>query len=76
MLPLLLIGLLIYRSRDLLMREHIFAQVIPGRGGQRAATARHTFILLNIGVAAVAGLEIALAMDRDGGSGGGDAGLL
>jgi rod shape-determining protein MreD len=29
-LPLLLIGLLIFQSRDLLMREHLFAQVILG----------------------------------------------
>ena len=45
-LPLLLIGLLIYRSRDLLMREHIFAQVVLGvMAGRRNRWARSSFCL-------------------------------
>jgi rod shape-determining protein MreD len=49
-LPLLLIGLLIYRSRELLMREHLFAQVILGAGAGAAQPLGTVFILLNAGV--------------------------
>jgi cell shape-determining protein MreD len=49
-LPLLLIGLLIYRSRDLLLREHVFAQVILGLAAGAAQPLGTLFILLNAGV--------------------------
>jgi len=48
-LPLLLIGLLIYRSRDLLMREHLPAQVILGVAAGAAQPLGTLFILLNAG---------------------------
>jgi len=48
-LPLLLIGVLIYRSRDLLMREHVFAQVILGVAAGAIQPAGALFILLNLG---------------------------
>ena len=50
MLPLLLIGLLIFQSRDLLMREHLFAQVILGVAAGAAQPLATLFILLNAGV--------------------------
>jgi rod shape-determining protein MreD len=49
-LPLLLIGLLIFRSRDLLMREHLSAQVILGLAAGAAQPLGTLFILLNAGV--------------------------
>jgi len=49
-LPLLLIGLLIFQSRDLLMREHLFAQVILGVAAGAAQPLATLFILLNAGV--------------------------
>ena len=48
-LPLLLIGLLIFQSRDLLMREHLFAQVILGVAAGAAQPLATLFILLNKG---------------------------
>jgi cell shape-determining protein MreD len=48
-LPLLLIGLLIYRSRDLLMREHVFAQAVLGLAAGAVQPLATLFILLNTG---------------------------
>jgi rod shape-determining protein MreD len=48
-LPLLLIGVLIYRSRDLLMREHVFAQVTLGVMAGLVQPLGTLFILLNKG---------------------------
>jgi cell shape-determining protein MreD len=48
-LPLLLIGLLIYRSRDLLLREHVFAQVVLGAAAGAVQPLGTLFILLNKG---------------------------
>jgi rod shape-determining protein MreD len=48
-LPLLLIGLLIYRSRDLLMREHVFAQIVLGAAAGAIQPLGTLFILLNAG---------------------------
>jgi rod shape-determining protein MreD len=49
-LPLLVIGVLIYRSRELLMREHLYAQVILGVVAGAAQPLGTLFILLNAGV--------------------------
>jgi len=46
-LPLLLIGLVIYRSRDLLMREHLPAQLILGAAAGAVQPLGTLFILLN-----------------------------
>jgi rod shape-determining protein MreD len=54
-LPLLLIGLLIYRSRDLLLREHIFAQVVLGVMAGAAQPLGTLFILLNAGMTPLLG---------------------
>jgi cell shape-determining protein MreD len=48
-LPLLLIGVLIYRSRDLLMREHVFAQVVLGLIAGAIQPLGTLFVLLNKG---------------------------
>jgi cell shape-determining protein MreD len=48
-LPLLLIGVLIYRSRDLLMREHVFAQATLGAVAGAVQPLGTLFILLNKG---------------------------
>src|SRR5580658_2443179 len=48
-LPLLLTGVLIYRSRDLLMREHVFAQAVLGVMAGAAQPLGTLFILLNKG---------------------------
>jgi cell shape-determining protein MreD len=48
-LPLLVIGLLIYRSRDLLLREHVFAQFVLGAAAGAAQPLGTLFILLNKG---------------------------
>ena len=48
-LPLLLIGLLIYRSRELLLREHVFAQAVLGAAAGAAQPLGTLFILLNKG---------------------------
>jgi hypothetical protein len=50
-LPLLASGLLIYRSRDLLMRELVYAQVILGAAAGAAQPLGTLFILLNAGAA-------------------------
>ena len=42
-LPLLLIGLLAHRGRDLLAREEHYDPILPGGGGQRAATPGRPF---------------------------------
>jgi rod shape-determining protein MreD len=47
-LPLVLTGLLIYRSRELLMREHVFAQVTLGVMAGAAQSLGTLFILLNL----------------------------
>jgi rod shape-determining protein MreD len=54
-LPLLLIGLLIFRSRDLLMREHVYAQVILGVAASAVQPLATLFILLNMGTAPLLG---------------------
>jgi rod shape-determining protein MreD len=66
-LPLLLIGLLIYRSRELLMREHVYAQAVLGVAGRGGATAGDAFHFAQQRGDAVAGLDLALAMAGDGG---------
>ena len=48
-LPLLLIGVLIYRSRELLLREHLFAQVVLGLAAGAVQPLGTLFILLNKG---------------------------
>ena len=48
-LPLLLIGMLIYRSRELLMREHRSAQLLLGAAAGAAQPLGTLFILLNAG---------------------------
>ena len=48
-LPLLLIGLLIYRSRDLLVRDRVYAQFILGVMAGAAQPLGTLFILLNMG---------------------------
>jgi cell shape-determining protein MreD len=48
-LPLLLIGLLIYRSRELLLREHVFAQFVLGLAAGAVQPLGTLFILLNKG---------------------------
>jgi len=54
-LPLLVIGLLIYRSRDLLMREHVYAQVVLGLMAGAAQPLGTLFILLNKGATPLLG---------------------
>ena len=54
-LPLLLIGLLIYRSRELLMREHVFAQVTLGVMAGAAQPLATLFLLLNAGATPLLG---------------------
>jgi cell shape-determining protein MreD len=49
-LPLLLIGFLIYRSRDLLLRDHRNAQISLGVAAGAAQPLGTLFILLNAGV--------------------------
>jgi cell shape-determining protein MreD len=49
-LPLLLIGLLIFRSRELLMRDHLPAQVILGLAAGVVQPLGTLFILLNAGI--------------------------
>jgi rod shape-determining protein MreD len=48
-LPLLAIGVLIYRSRELLLREHFFAQAALGVMAGAAQPLGTLFILLNLG---------------------------
>jgi cell shape-determining protein MreD len=48
-LPLLLIGLLIYRSRELLLRQNMLAQVVLGAAAGAAQPLGTLFILLNKG---------------------------
>jgi cell shape-determining protein MreD len=48
-LPLLLIGLLIYQSRDVLLRRHTFAQVVLGVAAGAAQPLGTLFLLLNLG---------------------------
>ena len=48
-LPLLAIGLMIYQSRDLLLRRHTFAQVVLGVAAGAAQPVGTLFILLNLG---------------------------
>jgi cell shape-determining protein MreD len=47
--PLLLIGLFIYHSRDLLLRRHVFAQVVLGILAGALQPLGTLFILLNLG---------------------------
>jgi hypothetical protein len=54
-LPLLLIGWPIYRSRELLMREHLYAQVILGAVAGALQPLATLFILLNKGAAPILG---------------------
>jgi cell shape-determining protein MreD len=54
-LPLLFIGLLIHRSRDLLLREHVYAQAMLGAAAGAAQPLGTLFILLNAGAAPLAG---------------------
>ncbi len=54
-LPLLLLGLLIRRNRDLLMREHVIAQVILGVAAGLGQPLGTLFVLLNAGAAPLLG---------------------
>jgi hypothetical protein len=54
-LPLLGIGLLIYRNRELLMRGHFFAQVVLGVMAGAAQPLGTLFILLNLGLTPLLG---------------------
>jgi hypothetical protein len=54
-LPLLGIGLLIYRSRELLLREHFFAQAALGVMAGAAQPLGTLFILLNMGATPLLG---------------------
>jgi cell shape-determining protein MreD len=47
--PLLLIGVVIYQSRDLLLRRHTFAQVVLGMVAASAQPLGTLFLLLNLG---------------------------
>jgi rod shape-determining protein MreD len=48
-LPLLVIGLVIYASRELLMRDNTYAQVILGMAAAAAQPLGTLFVLLNVG---------------------------
>jgi rod shape-determining protein MreD len=54
-LPLLLIGFLIYRSRELLLREHVYAQAVLGLLAGAAQPLGTLFILLNKGTTPLLG---------------------
>jgi cell shape-determining protein MreD len=54
-LPLLVIGVAIYRSRDLLLREHTFAQVVLGGSAAAFQPLGTLFVLLNVGAAPLLG---------------------
>jgi cell shape-determining protein MreD len=54
-LPLLAIGMAIYHSRDLLMREHRFAQVVLGISAAAIQPLGTLFVLLNVGAMPVLG---------------------
>jgi hypothetical protein len=54
-LPLLAIGVAIYASRDLLMREHRFAQIVLGFSAAALQPLGTLFILLNVGSAPLLG---------------------
>ena len=54
-LPLLLIGVVIYQSRELLMRDHVFAQVVLGLAAGAVQPLATLFILLNKGTAPALG---------------------
>jgi len=49
MLPLLLVGLAIYRKRALILREQIFAQLVVGLGASATAPALTLVLLLSLG---------------------------
>ncbi len=54
-LPLLLIGLLLYHYRDLLMREHVSAQIILGVMAGAVQPLGTLFIMLNAGATPLLG---------------------
>ncbi|MGO8696958.1 MAG: hypothetical protein ACLQVY_04475 [Limisphaerales bacterium] len=54
-LPLLLTGLVIYQTRDLILRRHTFAQVILGALAGAAQPVGTLFLLLNLGKAPLLG---------------------
>ncbi|HUD49481.1 MAG TPA: hypothetical protein VMR33_21825 [Candidatus Baltobacteraceae bacterium] len=54
-LPLLVIGVAIYSCRDLLLREHTFAQVVLGISAAALQPLGTLFILLNFGAAPLLG---------------------
>jgi rod shape-determining protein MreD len=54
-LPLLAIGMAIYRGRDLLLREHVFAQMVLGVAAAGLQPLGTLFILLNVGAAPLLG---------------------
>lgn len=54
-LPLLAIGAAIYSSRDLLLREHMFAQVVLGVSSAAFQPLGTLFVLLNVGAAPLLG---------------------
>jgi hypothetical protein len=57
-LPLLLIGVCIFRSRELLMREHLFAQITLGLIAGVVQPLGMLFLLLNIGAVPLLGWGI------------------
>ena len=65
-LPLLVIGVAIYRSRELLMREHAFAQVVLGVSAGGVSTAGDALHFAQHRRRAAAGLDFALAMAGHG----------
>ncbi len=54
-LPLLVIGAVIYRSRGLLLREHAFAQAVLGVSAAAFQPLGTLFVLLNLGSAPLLG---------------------
>jgi rod shape-determining protein MreD len=54
-LPLLVIGMAIYSSRDLLLREHAFAQLVLGFSAAAFQPLGTLFVLLNVGAAPLLG---------------------
>jgi len=54
-LPLFFIGFLIFKKRDLLLREHTFAQIVLGLAASALAPLLTIFLLLNLGGAPLLG---------------------
>ena len=61
-LPLFLIGFVIFWKRDVLLRENQFAQMALGLAAGAVFPLATLFLLVNLGPGAVAGLDVALAV--------------